>query len=307
MGVAWVAGVTRARAVAGRCLGAARARELAAGPTLDVALRQLTDSPYRRYLQAGAGPAAAQRAVTAALLWQLRVLAGWQPPSGVRALRVLATGFEISNAEGRMRSLLGREAPPPYQLGSLATAWPRLAAAGTPAELRSVLTRSPWGDPGGETPAALAVGMRIAAASRTAAAVPAAAHWAAARAALLVARERFVHDRRLTAAAARRAAALLGGRPLAAGSLGEFREALPPAARWALGGVAEPGGLWRAEAHWWHRVEQDGVALLRGSRYRAGRLVGAAAVLSADAWRVRGALELADRGGRPAEEFDVLV
>jgi hypothetical protein len=78
-------------------------------------------------------------------------------------------------------------------------------------------------------------------------------------------------------------------------------------ARGAVAGVDEPGGLWRAEARWWARLEQDAAGLLRGSRYDVAPVVGTVAMLSADAWRVRAGLELAARGGRPGEVFDALV
>jgi hypothetical protein len=46
-------------------------------------------------------------------------------------------------------------------------------------------------------------------------------------------------------------------------------------------------------------VDQDGRELLRRSGFGPQPVVGAVAVLSADAWRARGALELAARGGGP--------
>ncbi|WP_406415994.1 hypothetical protein OH809_40640 [Streptomyces sp. NBC_00873] len=66
----------------------------------------------------------------------------------------------------------------------------------------------------------------------------------------------------------------------------------------------------------WTRVEKDGSALLRGSRLDgsallrgsrldAAPLLGAVALLSTDAWRVRAALESAARGGA-LEAFDAL-
>jgi hypothetical protein len=72
-----------------------------------------------------------------------------------------------------------------------------------------------------------------------------------------------------------------------------------------LEGIDQPTDLWRAETVWWRRVEADGFALLRkGSSQRP--LIGAVAVLAADAWRVCAALELSDRGGAPLEAFDAL-
>ncbi|MDF3293287.1 hypothetical protein [Streptomyces silvisoli] len=307
MSAGWVAGVTRARAMLSRRVGASGARQVAAAEDLGEALRYLTATPYRKYLQAGGTLTDAQRAVMATLLWHLRVLAGWQPREGVAAVRLLAAGFEIANVEDHLRTLPGELPPEPYRLGALATAWPRLARTGGPDELRAALTASAWGDPGGSSPAQVATGMRIAAASRTAAAVPSAARWAAGRAALLVARELFVGARELTEPTARRASRLLGPTAMAARTFPEFRERLPHTARWAVRDVADADGLWRAETDWWTRIEQDGFELLRDSRFDASSVVGTVAVLSTDAWRVRAGLEMASRGGQPMEAFDALV
>lgn len=307
MGAGCVAGVTRAKAMLSRCLGVSGARDVAAFPTLDEAVRYLGTTPYRRFLEAEAPLAEAQRAATCALLWHLRVLAGWQPRAGAGAVRLLAAGFEIANVDDHMRSLSGADTPLPYRLGGLATAWPRLAKARTHAEVRATLTASAWGDPGGESPAAVAVGMRIAAAARTASAVPSAGRWTAGRTALLVAREVFVNQRRLTEPSERRAARLLGWQALRATSFPHFRRHLPEAVRWAMDGIDTEADLWRAETRWWTQFERDGSALVHSARLDVTPVVGAVAVLSTDAWRVRAALELAARGGRPMEALDVLV
>jgi hypothetical protein len=65
--------------------------------------------------------------------------------------------------------------------------------------------------------------------------------------------------------------------------------------------VDEAVDLWRAEARWWDAVEGDGRELLRRSSFGPKPVVGAVALLSADAWRTRGALELAARGGGPGD------
>ncbi|WP_225848822.1 hypothetical protein [Streptomyces sp. HPF1205] len=310
MGAAWVAGVSRSKALLSRCLGAPEARDLAASRSLDAALRRLSTTAYRRFLLPDASLAQAQRAVSATLLWHLRVLAGWLPRQGARALRALAAGFEISNTEDLLRSYGGEPAPHPYRLGALATAWGRLGAARGPGELRAALAASAWGDPGGEDPASLAVSLRLAACAQVAAAAAPAEGWAAGRAALLVARVRFVSRRTLPAPALRRADALLGPRSVAADSFDGFRSALRPAARWALDGVADPVGLWRAEARWWATVDREGRDLLRATGstgYGPAPVVGAVAALSADAWRVRAALQAAGHGEAPLEVLDAAL
>ncbi|MFF9307020.1 V-type ATPase subunit [Streptomyces sp. NPDC014777] len=315
MGAGRVAGVTRARALRTRCLGPDGVRNVAGSRTLDDALRYLSATAYRHDVTPGATTAEAQRAVSTTLLWHLRVLAGWQPATGADAVRALAAGFEISNTEQHLRALAAdprrpgpqRLPPPPYRLGALAIAWTRLARTRTPAELRTALAASPWGDPGGDSPAAVATGMRVSAAVRLATEVPDAARWAAARLALLFGREVFVVGRRLPDVSVRRAARLLGGRAVRAGSYADFRQALPATAKWLLDGLDEAANLWRAEARWWDAVERDGRELLRRSRFGPEPVVGAVAVLSADAWRTRGALELAARGGGPGDWPDEVL
>jgi hypothetical protein len=290
-----------------RTVGETGAQELAGAAGLDGALRSLRTTAYRHDLRTGAELADAQRAVAMTLLWHLRVLAGWLPRAGAAALRLLAAGFEIANVDDHARALAQPQrppGPPPYRLGGLATAWPRLSRTGSPAELRAALAGSAWGDPGAESPAAVAIATRVCAAARTAASVPPAARWAAGRLALLVGREVYLAGRALRPPTARRAAHVLGTAAVDAGSFADFRRALPAAARWAVDGIGDPADLWRAETAWWTRLGQDGQELLRGSGLGASPVVGAVAVLSADAWRVRGALELAARGGGSPEVLD---
>jgi hypothetical protein len=286
-------------------VGADGARELAAAPGLAEAVRRLGGTVYRDGLEPGADLRAAQRAVSGALLWRLRVLAGWLPQRWAWRARLFASGFEIANIEALRRAQAAPELPP-YRLGALATAWPRISTLRSPSELRQALAASPWGDPGDDSAWAVATGLRVSAAVRTALTIPQASRWAAGRLALVVARELFVVDRRLTAASARRAARVLGAPATVADDFDGYRRSLPAAARWACEGVNGPADLWRAEGRWWARVEQDGAQLLRTTRPAPDPVVGAVALLSADAWRVRAALEFAARGGAP-EDFDALV
>jgi hypothetical protein len=307
MSVGWVAGSVRARALARRRMGRAAARALAASPSLDAAVATLAATPYRHDVHPGLDLAEAQRGVAATLLWHLRVLAGWLPREGADTMRLLVAWFEIANVEDLLHRLAGGAGEEPFRLGALATAWPRLAGARSPAELRRVLATSRWGDPGAETPWAVTVGMRLSWAARLAAAADQAAPWAAGAAALLVARERLGAGRDLPSKARAHAGALLGPAALAAGSLPELRERLPARARWVLLGVAGLDGLWEAEARWWTRVERDGFELLRATGQGPASVLGAVAVLGVDAWRVRAALEVAARGGRHLEVVDALA
>lgn len=82
MAAGWVAGAVWSRAMAGRRLGSAAARQVAACPSLAAALDALTSSPYRRELVANASLADAQDALAATVVWNMRVLAGWLPADG---------------------------------------------------------------------------------------------------------------------------------------------------------------------------------------------------------------------------------
>jgi len=302
MSAAWVAGGVRARALARRRIGAGAARRLAACASLHDAQRALGATAYGRRVRPGQELAAAQHEVAGALLWDLRVLAGWLPRDGVRLLRVLAAWFEVANVDELLAAFSGRPAEPEFQLGALATAWPRLRRAGSGSGLRAVLAASDWRDPGGDTERAVRLGMRV----RYAALGGPVRAWAAGAVALLVAGEVCAGpvpgDTVLG-----EAGILLGPAALHAVSLAELADALPSSARWVLNGVSAPDGLWRAEAAWRSRVERDGLRLLAGGGLDDQVMIGAAAVMACDAWRVRAALELAARGGAPLDTYDELA
>lgn len=311
MSAAWVAAGVRARAMSRRRLGAGGARELAGRGSLADAVAALALTPYGHDVHVGMTLPEAQRAVSATVLWHLRVLAGWVPHGDARVLRVLAGGFEVANTDERVRFLAGLEHEPPYQLGSLATAWPRIAVAPSLPAIRDVLGGSAWGDPGDATPRALHLGMRLAWAARVAASVPGARHWAGGAAAILVAREVVVAGHRPTPEAIRVATGLLGPDWIGQRTVAGLAAALPGEARWALDGIDTTDELWRAEARFWARVGQDGMTRLTRGVASDAPVIGAAAVLAADAWRVRAALEVAARSGRDdarvLEAFDAVA
>lgn len=308
MSGSWVAGTVRARSLSHRCLGRDGARRVAASATLSDAVDMLADTAYGHDVRPGQTLEQAERAVAASLLWHLRVLAGWQPAQGVVLVRLLAGWFEAANIDEHVRRLLGRAGSATlFDLGSLDTAWRRLAATTSLAEVRRVLTASPWGDPGMDTADRIAVGIRVSWAVRVAKGAPTAADWAGAGAALVVAREKFLAGRGLTEPVAQRVRALLGTPALAATSLAEFALALPRRLRWSLIDVTTPAGLWQAENRWWERVERDGFELSHQPRFSSSAVAGTVALLAADARRVRAALELAARGGAPIEAFDALA
>jgi hypothetical protein len=302
----WVAASVRAVGLAQRQVGAGKARDLAMSGSLAAAQRVLTESPYRRGVRVGATLADTEFAVSATLLWDMRILAGWQPGTGAQMIRTLAGGFEVANIGALAAALAGGTEQPWYDPGSLNWAWPRLREARSLAELRAALRDSTWGDPGGETARDIVDGVLLAWAARVAAGVGDAAAWAAGAAALVLARRIFLQATPLPAPAARRGAHLLGAAALAATDPQTYRAALPSPARWALTGVDTADDLWRAEFAWWRRVASDGRQLLGGLRFGPSTAVGAVAVLAADAWRVRAALQVA-AGSSDVEDFDELV
>jgi hypothetical protein len=112
-----VAGSVRGKALAQRRLGAGAARALAASSSLEVALAALAATPYRHEIRPGHSLAEAQRAVTATLLWHLRVLAGWLPREGADMLRLLAGWFEIAGVEELLHRLAGGVAEEQFRMG----------------------------------------------------------------------------------------------------------------------------------------------------------------------------------------------
>ncbi|MFF5211100.1 hypothetical protein [Streptosporangium sp. NPDC000396] len=301
MTAAWVAGSTRARALVRRRAGLATARRIAACDSLDEAVAVLADTSYGHDVRRGQSLPEAQWAALATLLWHLRVLAGWLPQEGGQIVRILARWFELANVDELMYRLTGRQDEPEFALDSMGTVWPRLRQCTSLAEIRATLTASPWGDPGGDSRRDIQLGMRLAWAVRVADAVPSARSWALSATALLVARACYSEGHDLSAGARDRCRILLGTGTLDASSITEMAERLPSAARWALRDIKDPRELWRGEERWWKRVEEEGRGLLTGSGFSIGPVLGAAAVLTADARRVRAALELAARGSNGDE------
>ncbi len=304
----WVAGSVRARTLLQRRLGADAARQLASTPSLARALEQLSATAYGRRCQPGLTLAAAQRAVADTLLWHLRVLAGWVPPQALEPLRALAAWFEIANVDDRLAYLAGAEVPAPFALGGLATAWPRLADAGTPGDVRARLTGSAWADPGSDEPSSIRLALRLTWGRRVLAAVPQAEAWAAGAMSLLIARERFLAGRPADALVRLRPAGV-GTAWATAATIEQLRDGLPAEAAWVLEGIPAPEALWRGEAAWWQRVEDDARVLARAPQMGVDAVVGCAVRLGVDAWRTCGALESAARGGGPTalEVFDAVV
>lgn len=292
----WVAGVTRARLLLSRAIGAQHARTVAGSRSLGEGLAALTGSAYGERVHAGEGLASAERAVAETLLWHLRILAGWLPAAGAGLVRALAGGLELQNIDARLAALAsdGHE-PAPLTLGGLATAWPGIEPARSLDEVVDAVAASAWGHMPASSPAELALGLRVAWAHRVLQAAPGAADWVAGAGALLVARERLLAGDSGHAEQLGRLPGI-GERALGADSLRELRAALPAGASWALAGVNAPAELWRAELEWWSRVERDAQSMLRGGNDEEV-VLGAVALLALDARRTIWALESAAHGG----------
>ena len=284
MATAWVAGSVRARALARRRLGRSGVRALATSGSLDAALESLARSPYGRAVRPDLPLIEAQHGVGATLLWHLRVLAGWQPAEGAQAVRALAGWFEIANVEDRAGRLT------PYRLGRLQMAWPRLAAAGSAEQLRGVLATSAWGDPGGDTPRLVGLRMRCAWAERAAEVSDSTRAWAAGGIALLLARERFAAGRDAAGPGRRAGGAAARGQLAAGHDAGGGHPPAAPSGPPGAGRHHHPGRPVAGGEPLVAAAGADGFALLRRPGFGPDAVVGAVAVLAADAWRVAGAL-----------------
>ena len=299
MSAGWVAAPVRARGLIRRRLGDTAIRAMAGCPSVADALTIAAASPYGRDIRTDMDLVEAERALFAVVLWHLRVLAGWGPPMSGESMRALAAGFEIANVRAHLAHLDGRAAPEPYELGSMSTAWPSLSRTESVAALRAALGASIWGDPGTDDAAGIVVAMQLVWAKRVLDAVPGAGEWAATGAALVLAKVLAAGAiSALSPLALRQADRLFGPAWAESTSLPDLRRRLPRPARPALDEVEGPEHLWHAEARWWTTLGASGAQHVRGAVTDESTWVGAAAVLAADAWRARAALEVADRGGR---------
>jgi len=282
--------------MARRRVGAGTCRRVAGRSSIESALRDLEGTAYASSLE-GAGLEEVQRATADAVLWQLRVLAGWLPAGGTRLVRAAAAAFERENILDLARRLDGGPERPEHALGALATAWPRLRASTTRDELDRALRRSPWGDPGEGGPANLADVLQIGWLRELAAAAPQARPWAATAAALTVGRLVLVDHSRPSPRLGRLVRPLIGEAWADVGDLAGLRGTLPLALRGVLVGIDRPQELWRAEVRAVTTVEDDAFGLLRTAMPGPSVVLGAIAVLAVDAWRLRAALAAAEAGG----------
>jgi hypothetical protein len=301
----WVAASVRARLLARRRLGSARALELTRTGSLASALEILTGSPYGAQLTRDMSLEAAQREIAGTVLWNLRLLAGWLPPGGVQIMQPLAAWFELANIEERLAYLSGGRHPQPYQLGRLGAAWPAVSRATTMEAVHQAIARSRWGDPGEGGPAAWMIALRFGWAAWVAASVPGADVWAAAASVLLAARLKYSTDPPVSASRIR--AFGLPPRWSEAASLADLRAMVSGQTAWVLDGIDDAADLWRAEPRWWARVRRDAGELLVASRFAEGVIAGAVGLLAYDAWLTRAALAAVARGDAGKAVFNAVA
>lgn len=307
MSAGWVAAQVRSRSLASHCVGPAGARELAGAGSLDAALGILATSSYGERLHPGLNLAASEHEVFASVLWNLRVLAGWSPALGASRFHALAGVFELMNLQGDLARIEGHQCPVPFELGSLASVSSRVAPL-TIGELRDVLRRSPWGDPGALDATGVSIALQFALARRIVDDVPEAVQWAQTYAALVL--SRLVNDDGpldTDSTSAANARAVLGSRALSATSLRELHDVLPRDVASILKGVTGPDDLWLAEAQWRTRLWDEALERFRRGGAGPETVVAAIALQFADAWRVRTALEVAARTGRAMEVLDAMA
>jgi hypothetical protein len=206
----------------------------------------------------------------------------------------VAAWFELANVEDRLAWFDGAELRSPYELGMLATAWTDARETRSREEMRHVLARSSWGDPGSDEAEAVHLALRLAWGRRVSAQVPALRALANGAIALLLAGELFVAGRHPDDDLVRRAA--LGRHWREAATLSQLRSLLPATAAWALLGVDDPADLCQAEIRWWRQVVAEAERMTR-SRLDGGAVVlGAVALLAFDAMLQSVALAVAARG-----------
>lgn len=307
MTAAWVAVCVRGRRVVRRATNPGLAREMVEAASWDDALVLLGRSSYGEQLGRRRDRLAARRAILDATVWRLRVLAGWLPAGESSLARLFAAPIEIGNVEQRIAELGGAPRSTTIPLGALSVVSHRLAGITSLDELRHVLARSVWGDPGGDDPATLAVGLRVAWARRLAGGPSIAGPWARAGAAVLLARERFAFERPIVPLTRRDLDGLLGTRWHSASGIDELRSSIPETTGDALRDVAGPEDLWRAETAVVRRVATDAEHAIESGRYGPDVAAAVFAALVVDAWRAVGGVEGAATGRTGSEVLDALA
>jgi len=297
--------------MAQRRTGTGTSHTIAAQPSVDHGLDLLRHSVYEQRLAQATTRLEQERATMDAVLWQLRVLAGWIPATGTRLVRAAAGGFEMANILALARSFAAADgsaapttAPPArfYDMGSLSTAWPRLRTSANSRQLAARLLSSPWGDvwpreTSTAAPSSLRDTLTVAWITRLARVAPGAWPWAQGSASLRAARMLLVDQVSPAPHFLHLVRPVIGTAWQRASSLTTLTDTLPRGIRPLLHDLDGPQDLWRAEARLTSRIEEDGFRMLRGSSPGPEVVLGAITVIALDAWRVRAALAAAEAGG----------
>lgn len=246
------------------------------------AVRELQAAGWLRPQGRVATCAEAQRAVLSALLWRLRVLAGWLPGEGVEMVRALAAWFEIANIEDRLAQIQGSPAVGPFALGTLGVVTRRLGGAATVDDVRTLLSGSYWGDPGPGDALSVRWRLRRRWLRWITISAPEALPLAAAAAALYRARER------------------TSGRG-GDGSPTTWTVRSPRGWEGVDSAEIDAERLWDLEAGWWRELEGRSRHLMRRGVGARETVVGAIGVLTTVSQRVNSAFEdLGDVASEPS-------
>lgn len=307
MSAAWVAACVRGRRLVRRTANPGLAHGLVEAGSWEDALRLLAISSFGEHVGTERDATAIRRSILEATVWRLRVLAGWLPAGRPSLARLAAAPIEIGNVEQRVAELDGAPRSTPIPLGSLSIVSHRLASVTSTDELRHLLARSAWGDPGGDDPATIAFGLRVAWARRAANGPSVVRPWARSGAAVLVARERFLFDREVAPALRRDVDALLGPGWHRANAIASLRPTLPEPVRDVLADVDGPEHLWRAEAAVIRRVARDAEREIATGRYGPDAMSAVFAALLVDTWRAIAGIEGATTGRVGAEVLDAVA
>lgn len=273
MSAGWIAGDVRARALVA-AEGTDVASSVAATPGFAPAVAILGQTRWIRDIDSATSVEAAQRAVFATLIWQLRVLSGWLPSEGVEVIRSCVAWFEITNIEDRLAYFAGAPAAVPYELGRLGVISASLSGTSGAEDIRRLMRASAWGDPGSEAAYAIRMWLRHRWHRRARDASPELRIWADAAAWLFALRERM---------AGRAGADVIASVP----------PSLPSSWRWVTAATWSADELWRAEERWWAQMRQEGLQALREPVGGRGPALGAVITLAASARRIATAFEIA--------------
>lgn len=310
MTAGWVASTTRGRALLGRLVGADGARRLAVSTSWPEARSQFATTLYGKDVAPDADRATARTAAATATSWQLRVLAGWCPPGASGLVRVFGAPFEMTNIMQHVDHVDDDDAHRvvgSIPLGSLAVAWPRVALTTTLDQVRTVLSHSPWGDPGGVDAQTMRCGLGVSWCRRLVRQVPESEDWSHGALAVLIARERFGFGRGIADVTGRQLDQELGRSWRSASAISDLVDRLPKPATWALVDVEEPEDLWLAELALVRRASADAHVLAKRSRFDQTTVAAIMALLLVDLWHVSAAIAVAGRQRTPMEVFDVVA